>query len=175
MMKAALVEVAPMQRTSFLNFECPAARALESVGDWWSILILRDALQGLTRFDEFQQSLGVASNILSRRLKHLTHEDLFERRLYASHPPRYDYVLTDKGRDFYPVAVALFAWGNRHLAPEEIAMRLGDRATGRERRPIVVDAETGEPITPDNTMLLPGPAATGKTLERIGLVGARRD
>lgn len=163
-----------MQRTSFLAFECPAARALESVGDWWSILILRDALQGLTRFDEFQQSLGVAPNILSRRLKHLTNEGLFERRLYASHPPRHDYVLTAKGRDFYPVAVALFAWGNRHLPPEGIAMRLGDRATGRERHAIVVDAETGEPITSDNTMLLPGPAATEKTFERIGLVRARR-
>jgi DNA-binding HxlR family transcriptional regulator len=161
-----------MQRTSFLSFECPAARALESVGDWWSILILRDAFQGLKRFDEFQQSLGVASNILSRRLDHLTSAGLFERRRYVDRPPRYEYVLTDKGRDFYPVAVALFAWGSRHLAPEDIAMRLGDRATGRERRAIVVDANTGEPITPENTILLPGPAATDKTLRRIEQVKA---
>lgn len=163
-----------MQRTSFLAFECPAARALESVGDWWSILILRDAFQGLKRFDEFQQSLGIASNILSRRLKHLTNEGLFERRRYVDHPPRYEYVLTGKGRDFYPVAIALFAWGNRHLAPDDIAMRLGDRATGEERRAVVVDADTGEPITPENTMLIAGPAATENTLQRIGLVRAQR-
>ncbi|MGI0115692.1 winged helix-turn-helix transcriptional regulator [Zooshikella sp. RANM57] len=161
-----------MQRTSFLSFECPAARALESVGDWWSILILRDAFQGLKRFDEFQQSLGVSTNILSRRLKHLTSEGLFERHQYMERPPRYEYILTPKGRDFYPVAIALFAWGNRHLPSDQIAMHLGNRATGEVRQAIVVDADTGERITPENTVLLPGPAATEQTLQRIGLLEA---
>lgn len=161
-----------MKRTSFLSFECPAARALESVGDWWSILILRDAFRGLTRFDEFEKSLGVSSNILSQRLKHLTSEGLFERRQYAALPARYEYVLTPKGQDFYPVAIALFAWGNRHIAPQDRAMRLGDRATGRERRPIIVDAETGETITPENTMLMAGPAATDDTWRIIDRASA---
>ncbi|KAF5884842.1 helix-turn-helix domain-containing protein, partial [Rhizobium sp. PEPV16] len=103
-----------MQRTSFSDFKCPAARALDSVGDWWSMLILRDAFQGLSRFDEFQKSLGVAPNILTRRLKHLTEKGLFERRLYNQRPARYEYLLTDKGRDFFPVLMTLFSWGSRH-------------------------------------------------------------
>lgn len=74
-----------MQRTSFLSLECPAARALESVGDWWSILILRDAFQGLSKFDEFEKNLGISANILARRLKHLTAEGLFERQRYNDH------------------------------------------------------------------------------------------
>ena len=83
-----------MQRTSFKNMECPAARALERVGEWWSILILRDAFHGLSRFDEFQKSLGIASNILTRRLQHLTDNGLLERFLYNERPPRYEYRLT---------------------------------------------------------------------------------
>ncbi|WP_164162985.1 winged helix-turn-helix transcriptional regulator, partial [Stenotrophomonas maltophilia] len=98
--------------------ECPIARAMSCVGEWWSILILRDAFLGLTRFDEFQKSLGIASNILARRLKHMTEIGLLERRPYSQRPPRYDYVLTARGRDFFPVVGAMLAWGNRHLAPE---------------------------------------------------------
>jgi DNA-binding HxlR family transcriptional regulator len=159
-----------MQRTSFVAFECPAARALESVGDWWSILILRDVFQGLSRFDQFEESLGIAPNILSRRLKHLVAHGLLERRPYAQRPVRHEYRLTAKGRDFFPVAVALFAWGNRHLPEGERAMRLGNRATGEEWSPIVVDAATGTPIVPGNTVVLPGPAATDRTFERIELI-----
>ena len=159
-----------MQRTSFLSSESPAARALESVGDWWSILILRDAFQGLSKFDEFEKNLGISANILARRLKHLTAEGLFERRPYNDHPPRFEYVLTGKGRDFYPVAIALFAWGNRNLAPNEIAMRLGDKKTGRERTAVIIDANTGEAITPENTVLLAGPAATEETMRVINRV-----
>ncbi|WP_232471323.1 winged helix-turn-helix transcriptional regulator [Pseudomonas aeruginosa] len=113
-------------------------------------MILRDAFQGLSKFDEFEKNLGISANILARRLKHLTAEGLFERRRYNDHPPRFEYVLTDKGRDFYPVAIALFAWGNRNLAPNEIAMRLGDKKTGRERTAVIIDADTGEAITPEN-------------------------
>ena len=156
-----------MQRTSFTDFKCPAARALESVGDWWSMLILRDAFQGLTRFDEFQKSLGVAPNILAKRLKHLTGEGLFERRLYNERPPRYEYVLTAKGRDFFPVLMALFAWGNRHLPPEEVAMRLGDADTGEDRDPLLIDRVTGQAFAPEETILKPGPAADDAVYERI--------
>ena len=161
-----------MQRTSFSAFKCPAARALESVGDWWSILILRDALQGLTRFDEFQKNLGVAPNILTRRLKHLTDEGLFERRLYSERPPRYEYVLTDKGRDFFPVLMALFTWGNRHLPPEEVAMRLADPVTGEDRDPLLIDRVTGRAFHPEDTILVPGPAADDAVHERIAQMKA---
>jgi DNA-binding HxlR family transcriptional regulator len=163
-----------MQRTSFAVWECPAARALESVGDWWSILILRDAFRGVRRFDEFLESLGVAPNMLARRLKHLTDQGLFERRLYAERPARYEYVLTPKGRDFFPVLMALFAWGNRHLADDERAFLLGDPLTSLEREPIVIDAHTGERLTPGNTVLAPGPAASDETLRVVEFSRARR-
>src|SRR4030081_3552621 len=103
-----------MQRKSFGSMTCPIARSLERVGEWWSILILRDAFAGLTRFDQFQTSLDIAPNMLTRRLKSLIEPGLLERSRYSEHPPRYEYLLTDKGRDFRPVVVALYAWGSKH-------------------------------------------------------------
>src|SRR5580693_395141 len=107
-----------MQRTSFGNMKCPIARSLDRVGEWWSILILRDAFYGYTRFDEFQKSLGVAPGILTRRLNALVEAGLLERRRYSEHPPREEYVLTKRGRDFRPVMLAMLQWGNTHFAPE---------------------------------------------------------
>jgi DNA-binding HxlR family transcriptional regulator len=161
----------PKKRTTT---ECPAARALECVGEWWSILILRDAFQGFTRFDEFKASLGIAPNILSRRLAHLTKMGLFERRLYSERPSRHEYVLTEKGRDFFPVLAALFAWGNRHLAPKGEALFLARRETGRRLDPIVVDETTREPIAPESTALIPGPRASARMRERLARIRAMR-
>jgi len=96
-----------MQRKSFEEMPCPVARSLERVGEWWSMLILRDALHGFTRFDQFQKSLGIAPNMLTRRLSALVDAGLLARRRYSDHPPRDEYVLTDCGRDFRPVIVAL--------------------------------------------------------------------
>src|SRR6266851_10428989 len=107
-----------MHRKSFGNMPCPIARSLEHVGEWWSILILRDALHGFTRFAEFQTSLGIAPNTLTRRLNALVEAGLLERRRYSEHPPRHEYVPTARGRDFRPVLVSLLAWGNKHFAPE---------------------------------------------------------
>lgn len=116
-----------MQRTSFKHMECPAARALERVGEWWSILILRDAFHGLSRFDEFQTSLGIAPNILTRRLKHLTENGLLERCRYNERTPRYEYRLTPQGRDFFPVLAALTAADLQHLNAHATSTPLGDR------------------------------------------------
>jgi DNA-binding HxlR family transcriptional regulator len=154
--------------------ECPTARTLESVGEWWSILILRDAFQGFTRFDEFQRSLGIAPNILARRLKHLTQQGLFERRLYHRKPNWYEYVLTQKGRDFFPVVVAMFAWGNKHLCPRGEALLMADRASSRKVEPIVVTAGTLAPITPDNVVLIPGPRASRDMHRRLGAMRSLR-
>src|SRR6185369_9185913 len=103
-----------MQRKSFDRMPCPIARSLERVGEWWSILILRDALRGLTRFDQFQGNLGIAPNMLARRLAALVDAGLLERRRYSERPPRDEYVLTARGRDFKPVLAALVAFGRRH-------------------------------------------------------------
>src|SRR5271157_5450348 len=107
-----------MQRKSFGKMPCPIARSLERVGEWWSMLILRDAIHGLTRFDEFQESLGIAPNMLTRRLNQLVGGGLLKRRLYNQHPARHEYVLTECGREFRPVILSLLAWGNRHFSPE---------------------------------------------------------
>src|SRR5438874_4858393 len=115
-----------MQHKSFQRMPCPIARSLERVGEWWSILIMRDALHGMTRFDEFQKSLGIAPNMLTRRLDALVEAGLLERRRYSERPPRDEYVPTARGRDFRPVLIALMAWGNRHFAPEGASVQLID-------------------------------------------------
>jgi DNA-binding HxlR family transcriptional regulator len=155
-----------MQRTSFDQMQCPVARSLDRVGEWWSILILRDAFYGLTRFDQFAQSLGIAPNMLTRRLKALCEAGLMERRLYQERPARYEYVLTDKGRDFRPVLWTLFAWGNRHLAPEGESVSLVDSETGLPVDPVVVDRRTGRPLS-DGVHVVAGPAASPRLQRRF--------
>ena len=105
-----------MQRKSFADMPCPIARSLERVGEWWSMLILRDAFAGVTRFDEFQRSLGIAPNMLARRLAALVEAGMLERRRYSERPPRDEYLLTERGRDFHPVLVELVAFGRKHFA-----------------------------------------------------------
>jgi DNA-binding HxlR family transcriptional regulator len=148
-----------MQHKSLGNMQCPIARSLEHVGEWWSILILRDALHGLRRFDDFQKSLDIAPNILTRRLNGLVEAGLLERRLYNERPPRYEYVLTEMGRDFRPTLLALLAWGNKHFAPEGVSVKLVDAETGAEADPVVVDRASGRPITSRHYKYIPGPAA----------------
>ena len=136
-----------MQRTSFGAMPCPIARSLEHVGEWWSILILRDAFRGHTRFEQFRDSLGIAPNILTRRLKALAEAGLLERRRYCERPPRDEYVLTERGRDFRPVLLSLFAWGDRHFAPEGPRVELVDAETGLKAEPMLVDRVSGAVIT----------------------------
>jgi DNA-binding HxlR family transcriptional regulator len=93
---------------------CSVARSLEVIGERWTILVLRDAFLGLRRFDEFQSSLGIARNVLATRLDRLVEHGVMEKRLYQEHPPRYEYRLTDVGRDLWPVVVSLMQWGDRH-------------------------------------------------------------
>src|ERR1700704_5445804 len=148
-----------MQRKSFGNMQCSVARSLERVGEWWSILILRDALRGKTRFDQFQTSLDIAPNILTRRLSALVEAGLLERRQYCERPPRHEYVLTERGRDFRPVLISLQVWGNKHFAPEGLSVVLTDIQTGAKVDPMLVDRLTGLPINQLTHKNLPGPAA----------------
>jgi DNA-binding HxlR family transcriptional regulator len=119
-----------MQHTRFDTMPCPIARGLDRVGEWWAILIMRDAFRGMTRFDQFQKSLGIAPNILSRRLRGLVEAGLLERIRYNDRPPRDQYVLTPIGQDFRPVLWAMLAWGNKHFMPDGQAMLLADNAAG---------------------------------------------
>jgi DNA-binding HxlR family transcriptional regulator len=127
------------------NGPCPIARGLACVGDAWSMLILRDANTGLTRFDEFRKSLGIAPTILTRRLTTLTEEGLLEKRRYSERPPRDEYVLTASGRDFLPVLFMLGAWGRKYRGKGKLT-RFLDAEKGTEIEPVAVDAVTGAKI-----------------------------
>jgi DNA-binding HxlR family transcriptional regulator len=151
------IESHPMQHLSFENMPCPIARGLDRVGEWWAILILRDAFQGKTRFDQFQKSLGIAPNILSRRLRGLVEAGLLEKVRYNDRPPRDEYVLTPVGQDFRPVLWAMLAWGNKHFMPDGQQVALVDSITGLPADPVMVDANSGKRLDPTTLRSLPPP------------------
>lgn len=163
-----------MERKSFGGMPCPIARTLERVGEWWSILILRDALQGLTRFDQVQKSLGIAPNMLTRRLNSLVDAGMLMRRRYNDHPPRDEYVLTELGRDFRSVAVAMHAWGNKHFTPEGVSVALVDGDSGEEVDLALADSKTGKLLDLDELVFAPGPQATASVKERLQLARERQ-
>lgn len=160
-----------MRRKSFQKMPCPIARSLERVGDWWTMLILRDALHGYRRFDEFRESLGVAPNILTARLAQLVEDGFLEKRQYSERPPRHEYVPTQRGRDFRPVLLSLMAFGNKHFAPEGAMVEVVNTKTGKPADIGVYDKTTGLPIAAPDFRMVPGPAATARTRARY----ARRD
>ncbi len=155
-----------MRRTSFGNLQCPIARSLERVGEWWSILILREAFLGSTRFEQFQKNLDIAPNMLSRRLHALVEAGLLERRRYNARPPRDEYVLTARGRDFRPVLWALLAWGNKHFAPEGPSVVIVNDETGALADPVMIDRISGRPLTAPAFRTAAGPAADERTRGR---------
>ena len=124
---------------------CPIARTLAFLGDAWTILIMRDAHSGVTRFDQFRKNLGIAPTMLTNRLETLTAEKLLEKRQYSERPPRYEYVLTEAGRDYLPVLFIIGAWGQKHRGEGKL-MRFFDAETGTEIKPIAIDAVTGAEI-----------------------------
>lgn len=130
-----------MNEEKTVSVQCPVARALQSVGDAWSILILRDAHSGLTRFDQFRKNLGIAPTMLTKRLGTLTEARLLEKRVYSERPPRDEYVLTQSGRDFLPVLMMIGAWAQRHC--DGVIARYVDEETGQTIEPVGVDAATG--------------------------------
>ncbi|AZG07607.1 transcriptional regulator [Pigmentiphaga sp. H8] len=144
-------------RKSLKGDYCPSARSLDVIGDWWSLLIVRDAFDGLTRFGEFQKSLGIAKNILTERLRTLVSRGILEAVPVGDSGARMEYRLTAMGRDLFPVMVALRQFGERHLfKPGEAHSELVDRETGL---PVHLDIRTpdGRSVGPDDTVLLKVP------------------
>jgi len=136
-----------VKRTEFASWPCSIARSVDLLGDWWTPLVLREAFLGVRRFDDMQRSLGIGRNVLTQRLKRLVEERMLDRVLYQEKPDRYEYVLTDKGRDFYPVLAAMIAWGDRWLAGDEgPPIVLKHKACGHDMTAKVVCSECGEPI-----------------------------
>ncbi|MBK6017356.1 helix-turn-helix domain-containing protein [Streptomyces sp. MBT53] len=141
--------------------ECPLSTTVQHVGEWWTLLLLHDAFDGYTRFDQFQESLGISSSMLTTRLKTLVADGLLERRPYQTNPVRHEYALTELGHSLRPVIVALAAWGNSRLAPAERSMILVDAHTGEEVEPVIVDAATGHRLDDSKAYVFAaGPAAS---------------
>jgi DNA-binding HxlR family transcriptional regulator len=164
-----------MQSKQVPGPNCPILRSVERVGEWWTLMVLRDSLiYGITRFDEFQKSLNVSSNMLTTRLSALVEDGLLEKRQYSTHPPRYEYLPTAIGRDFLPVLAAMQAWSNRHFAPDGPGVVLQDRETGVLADAAVVDLNSGVPITPERHQYVPGPAASDAMRSRLELAESRR-
>ncbi len=159
---------------------CPIARGLERVGEWWSILILRDAMHGLTRFDQFEESLGISPTMLTRRLNALVKAGLLARRRYSERPPRYEYLLTERGDDFRPVIVAMYAWGNKYFAQEGPSVIMINSKTGATADPVMVDRKTGRPLIAPEYKFAAGPAAGERVRRKLeaspwGIVVERAD
>ncbi|HET7542681.1 MAG TPA: helix-turn-helix domain-containing protein [Polyangiaceae bacterium] len=149
-----------MQRKSFADMECNIARSVEEVGDGWSLMILRNALLGTKRFQDFEAQLDAPPTTLARRLQTLTARGFFVRREYATHPSREEYELTAKGLDFLPVLLSLAAWGGRWLSPGGAPLELVHPDTGAPVRPSLVDAATGKELLPGQVAVQPGPGAS---------------
>ncbi|MCJ9706303.1 MULTISPECIES: helix-turn-helix domain-containing protein [unclassified Bradyrhizobium] len=148
-----------VRRTSFEGDSCPVARALEAIGDWWSLLIIREALSGQRRFGEFQSKLGMAKNILSARLRALVDHGILTTAPASDGSAYQEYVLTPKGRGTFPILVALRQWSEEFDDhPEEIATILVDRAKGRPVKKLEMRAEDGRLLSSADTTLKPRPA-----------------
>ena len=143
-----------MRRKSFQTAECPVAKALDVIGDWWSLLIIRDAYRGMRRFGEFQKSLGVSKNILTRRLRTLVAHGILDNAPAADGTAYLEYVLTPKGRDLFTIIVALRQWGTDHLfGPGQCSTELVDRKKGQPVGRLEVRAQDGRRLTPEDAVL----------------------
>jgi DNA-binding HxlR family transcriptional regulator len=162
-----------VQRASFEDMNCSVAQCLEVVGEWWSLLIVRDAFLGVRRFDDFQARLGISRNILNHRLNKLVENGVLERAPYQEHPPRSEYRLTDKGRDLWHVVTAMRQWGDRWAAPDGPPVKLRHTACGRIVNAVPVCSHCGERLNVRSVTAVPGPGATEGDFERTRL-GAER-
>jgi len=150
-----------VRRTSHSEASCPVARPLDAIGDWWSLLIIRDTFDGLRRFGEFQKSLGLAKNILAARLRNLVEHGILETAPASDGSAYHEYVLTDKGVALFPVLVALRQWGEQYFFdPAEEHVRLVDLKSGRPVRKLELRSQDGRLLQAADTVVKAAPAPT---------------
>lgn len=147
---------------------CSVAQCLEVVGEWWSMLIVRDVFLGVTRFDDFQQRLGISRNILNQRLSRLVEEGVLTKVAYSEHPPRYDYRLTAKGWDLWPVLTAMRQWGDRYASPEGPRLEVIHKGCGHVSDAVMVCSACGDPLDARAVRVVPGPGAVEPLVGRAG-------
>jgi DNA-binding HxlR family transcriptional regulator len=153
---------------------CSIARALEVVGERWSVLIVRNALfAGSTRFSDFQRGLGIATNVLATRLDGFVDAGIMRRHQYSEQPEAYEYLLTDKGRDLAPALIALTEWGDRWAAPDGPPILYSHIVCGSAVSHEVVCAACGRVDDPADVQALPGPGMPAERAERVAQRAAR--
>ena len=146
-----------MQRRSFDDISCSIAQTLEVIGEWWTPLILRDLFLGVTRFDQFQERLGIARNVLTTRLNHLVDHGVVEKVAYQDNPPRYDYRLTEKGKDLWLVLSTLREWGDRWAAPDGPPTVLRHKTCDHATHVVPTCSHCGEQLQRRDVRIVPGP------------------
>ena len=157
-----------MGRKRFSDMNCGIGQALEAFGDWWSLLIVRDAFFGARRFGDFERNLGIAKNILSARLQHLVDHEIFERVDVGSEGERFEYRLTEKGEALLPVLTALREWSDEWVfgrGNEPVLVH--DRRTGRKVPKLRVADADGRPLSRRELRMTPGPGASRDTIRRL--------
>ena len=151
-----------MLHRDYPALDCSVAKALEVIGERWSLLIVRSVMHGNRRFGEMQESLGIARNVLSSRLQRLVDEEILERRAYQESPPRYEYFLTQKGLDLWPALIALLNWGDRYSpdpdGPRRLIVHKECGGTVSERG---ICESCGKLLTARDAKQVPGPGAKG--------------
>jgi DNA-binding HxlR family transcriptional regulator len=153
---------------------CSVAQALEVLGDWWTLLIVREAFLGSTRFADFERELPISKNVLTRRLQHLVERGVLVRVDVGQHGPRHEYRLSPMGKDLASLLTALRQWADRWVTGEgNEPVLLVDRRTGRPLPRMRIVDEQGEPVPPREIRLVPGPGATPTTLERFARAAKR--
>ena len=153
-----------MARTRFSDMNCGIGQALEAFGDWWSLLIVRDAFFGARRFGDFERNLGISKNILSARLSHLVEHEILRRVDVGSEGQHFEYRLTDKGEALLPVLTALREWSDEWVfgrGNEPVIVH--DRSTGRRLPKLRVTDADGRPLTRRDLRTVPGPGASPAT------------
>lgn len=156
-----------MRRKTFAHMNCSIGRALEQIGEWWTFLIVREALMGTRRFDQFQGNLGIARNILAARLKKLLARGILERTLAPGNARRVEYRMTEKGRALFPVLMALREWGDRWVVgPGRVPVIVVDRANA-EPIEVRVTSRDGRPIGWLDAKMIPGPGAQAALKKRL--------
>ncbi len=161
-----------MQRTSFEGMNCSVAQCLEVIGEWWSMLIIRDVFLGVRRFDDFQSRLGISRNILTTRLTTLVDAGILEKVPYQDRPVRYEYRLTAKGRDLWPVLTTMREWGDRWAAPRGAPLELVHQACGETMVLHHTCRSCGEAVDSRSVRARPGPGARPTDLARTAVAAS---
>ena len=156
-----------VERKSFVDMDCSVAQCLEIVGEWWTMLIVRDSFLGVTRFEDFQRRLGISRNILQQRLTKLVDAGVFVKVPYSEHPPRHEYRLTPKGRDLWPVLTAMRQWGDQWEADEGPPVVVEHKACRHEATVVPTCSSCGEAMDARSVRALAGPGSKNRPADEI--------